>query len=72
MNTIGDNVATALDLQEDSRGVGEAVPVSQHRHTTRSHHPVHLSLRHKKVMNTTQLGTRDTFRDNGTKDIFLK
>ncbi len=44
VDALRDDIAAALDLQQDGRRVGELVPVRQGRQAARTHHPVQLSL----------------------------
>ncbi len=44
VDTLRDDIAAALDLQQDGRRVGQLLPVRQRGEAARTHHPVQLSL----------------------------
>ncbi len=47
VDALGDDIAAALDLQQDGRRVGQLLPVRQGGEAARTHHPVQLSLNGK-------------------------
>ncbi len=47
VDALRDDIAAALDLQQDGRCVGQLVPVRQGGQAARTHHPVQLSLHGK-------------------------
>jgi hypothetical protein len=47
VDALRDDIAAALDLQQDGRRVGQLLPVRQGGEAARTHHPVQLSLHGK-------------------------
>ncbi len=52
VDALRDDIAAALDLQQDGRRVGQLVPVRQGGQAARTHHPVQLSLHGFRQINT--------------------